>query len=95
MHQLQNKPWAAFYVLVLLFMLISLGVLAFYAIQQVAQACLVQPCIHLEFTKVLPLIYLPGSVIIFYYILLSCGFHLNHLIRIGKDGVTELGHVDY
>ena len=38
LHQLQNKPWAAFYVACIFFMLISLGVLAFYAIQQVAQA---------------------------------------------------------
>ena len=38
LHQLQNKPWAALYVACLFMMLISLGVLAFYAIQQVAQA---------------------------------------------------------
>jgi hypothetical protein len=36
--QLQNKPWAAVYVAALFFMLISLGVLAFYAIQNAAQA---------------------------------------------------------
>ena len=38
LHQLQNKPWAAFYVAAFFFMMISLGVLAFYAIQQAAQA---------------------------------------------------------
>ncbi|MEI7510182.1 MAG: quinol:cytochrome C oxidoreductase, partial [Flavobacterium sp.] len=37
-HQLQNKPWSALYVACIFFMLISLGALAFYAIQQVAQA---------------------------------------------------------
>jgi F0F1-type ATP synthase alpha subunit len=37
LHQLQNKPWAALYV-ACIFMLITKGVLAFYAIQQVAQA---------------------------------------------------------
>ncbi|KOS07664.1 quinol:cytochrome C oxidoreductase [Flavobacterium akiainvivens] len=37
-HQLQNKPWAAVYVAALFFFLISLGVLAFYAIQNAAQA---------------------------------------------------------
>jgi hypothetical protein len=36
--QLQNKPWAAVYVAALFFMLISLGALAFYAIQNAAQA---------------------------------------------------------
>ena len=38
LHQLQNKPWAALYVACIFFLLISLGVLAFYGIQQVAQA---------------------------------------------------------
>ena len=37
-HQLQNKPWSALYVACIFFMLVSLGALAFYAIQQVAQA---------------------------------------------------------
>ncbi|WP_116789605.1 quinol:cytochrome C oxidoreductase [Flavobacterium psychrotrophum] len=37
-HQLQNKPWAAVYVAALFFMLIALGALAFYAIQNAAQA---------------------------------------------------------
>lgn len=36
--QLQNKPWSALYVSALFFMLISLGALAFYAIQNAAQA---------------------------------------------------------
>jgi hypothetical protein len=36
--QLTNKPWAAVYVAALFFFLISLGVLAFYAIQNAAQA---------------------------------------------------------
>ena len=38
LHQLQNKPWAALYVACIFFLLISMGTLAFYAIQQVAQA---------------------------------------------------------
>jgi hypothetical protein len=37
LHQLQNKPWAAFYVACLFFLLFQWG-FAFYAIQQVAQA---------------------------------------------------------
>ena len=37
-YQLQNKPWAAVYVPALFFMMISLGVLAFYAIQRASQA---------------------------------------------------------
>ncbi|OIQ21759.1 MAG: quinol:cytochrome C oxidoreductase [Flavobacterium sp. MedPE-SWcel] len=38
LHQLQNKPWAALYVAALFFGLLSLGALAFYAIQNAAQA---------------------------------------------------------
>jgi uncharacterized membrane protein YkvI len=34
LHQLQNKPWAALYVACIFFMLISMGVLAFYAINK-------------------------------------------------------------
>ena len=37
-HQLQNKPWAALYVAAFFFFMISLGVLAFYAINRAAQA---------------------------------------------------------
>src|SRR5690606_23570172 len=36
--QLKNKPWSALYVAAFFFMMISLGVLAFYAIQRAAQA---------------------------------------------------------
>ena len=38
LHQLQNKPWAALYVSAFFFFMISLGTLAFYAIQRAAHA---------------------------------------------------------
>ncbi|MGB5377168.1 MAG: quinol:cytochrome C oxidoreductase, partial [Muriicola sp.] len=38
LHQLQNRPWSALYVAAFFFFMISLGVLAFYAIQRAAQA---------------------------------------------------------
>ena len=41
LHQLQNRPWSALYVAAFFFFMISLGVLAFYAIQRAAQAGLV------------------------------------------------------
>ena len=76
LHQLQNKPWSAFYVACIFFMLISLGVLAFYAIQQVAQAGW-SPVLFRVMQGITA--YLPvGSVIFFIFLLLS-GFHLNHL----------------
>ena len=37
-HQLSNKPWAALYVAAFFFFMISLGTLAFYAINRAAQA---------------------------------------------------------
>jgi hypothetical protein len=75
LHQLQNKPWAALYVACIFFMLISLGVLAFYAIQQVAQAGW-SPVLFRVMQGITA--YLPvGSVI--FFIILFCGLHLNHL----------------
>lgn len=38
LHQIHNRPWAALYVAAFFFFMISLGVLAFYAIQYAAQA---------------------------------------------------------
>lgn len=76
LHQLQNKPWAAVYVAALFFMLISLGVLAFYAIQQVAQAGW-SPVLFRVMQGITA--YLPvGSIIVF--VLLALGaFHVHHL----------------
>jgi len=38
LHYLQNRPWSALYVAALFFMFLSLGTLAFYAIQRASQA---------------------------------------------------------
>lgn len=92
LHQLQNKPWAAVYVAGLFFMLISLGALAFYAIQQVAQAGW-SPVLFRVMQGITAYL-LPGSIIVFIILLLS-GFHLNHLFVWMKDGVTEVGHENY
>ncbi|UFH47565.1 quinol:cytochrome C oxidoreductase [Flavobacterium galactosidilyticum] len=76
LHQLQNKPWSAFYVACIFFMLISLGVLAFYAIQYVSQAGW-SPVLFRVMQGITA--YLPvGSVIFFIFLVLS-GLHLNHL----------------
>jgi hypothetical protein len=37
-HQIANRPWSAFYVAAFFFMMIALGVLAFYAVQYASQA---------------------------------------------------------
>lgn len=76
LHQLKNKPWAAVYVACIFFMLISLGALVFYAIQQVAQAGW-SPVLFRVMHGISAYL-LPGSVIFFILLLLS-GFHVNHL----------------
>ena len=92
LHQLQNKPWAAFYVACIFFMLISLGVLAFYAIQQVAQAGW-SPVLFRVMQGITA--YLPvGSVIFFIFLVLS-GLHFNHLFAWMQEGVTDPNSVHY
>jgi len=75
-HQLQNKPWAALYVACIFFMLIAMGALAFYAIQQVAQAGW-SPVLFRVMQGITSYL-LPGSII-FFLLLLASGFHFNHL----------------
>ena len=76
LHQLQNKPWAAFYVACIFFMLVSLGVLVFYAIQQVAQAGW-SPVLFRVMQGISS--YLPVGSVIFFIFLILCGLHMNHL----------------
>jgi hypothetical protein len=92
LHQLQNKPWSAFYVACIFFMLVSLGVLAFYAIQQVAQAGW-SPVLFRVMQGITA--YLPVGSVIFFVLLLLCGLHFNHIFVWLGEGVTEKGHANY
>lgn len=76
LHQMQNKPWAGFYLSALYFMLISLGVLAFYAINRAAQAGW-SPVLFRVMEGITA--YLPVGGAIFFVFLLASAFHLNHL----------------
>ena len=76
LHQLQNKPWAALYVACIFFMLISVGVLAFYAIQYAAQAGW-SPILFRVMEGITAYL-LPGSII-FFVLLVLAGMHFNHL----------------
>lgn len=75
-HQLQNRPWSALYVAIFFFMMLALGVLAFYAIQHVAQAgwSIVLFRVMEGITAYLPV----GAVILFVFLVLS-GMHMNHV----------------
>ena len=76
LHKLQNKPWAALYVAALFFMMISLGTLAFYAIQRASQAGW-SPVLYRVMEGITAYL-LPGCLIVFLILVLS-GFHMNHL----------------
>lgn len=92
LHQLQNKPWAALYVACIFFLLITMGVLAFYAIQQVAQAGW-SPVLFRVMQGITA--FLPYISIIFFILLLLSGFHINHLFVWMAEGTTTPGHENY
>ena len=76
LHQLSNKPWAAVYVAAIFFLLLTMGVLAFYAIQIVSQAGW-SPVLFRVMQGITS--YLPVGSIIFFILLISSGQHFNHL----------------
>ncbi|MFL2603621.1 MAG: quinol:cytochrome C oxidoreductase [Flavobacteriaceae bacterium] len=75
-HQLSNKPWAALYVSAFFFFMISLGVLAFYAIQRAAQAGW-SPVLYRVMEGITAYL-LPGGLIVIVILILST-LHMNHL----------------
>ena len=74
--QLKNRPWSALYVAAFFFFMISLGVLAFYAIQRAAQAGW-SPLLFRVMEGITSYI-VPGGIIVFVILLLST-LHMNHL----------------
>ncbi|WP_448607672.1 quinol:cytochrome C oxidoreductase [Paenimyroides ceti] len=85
LHQLQNKPWAAVYVACIFFMLISLGILTFNAIQYAASAGW-SPVLF-RVMEGLSAYLLPGSIIFFGLLVLSSA-HINHLFIWMDDAVV-------
>lgn len=85
-HQLQNKPWSALYVACIFFLMLSMGVLAFYAIQQVAQAGW-SPVLFRVMQGLTS--YLPVGSVIFFILLILCGLHFNHIFVWLGEGVTN------
>lgn len=87
LHQLQNKPWAALYVAAFFFFMISLGALAFYAIQHAAQAGW-SPLLFRVMEGITSYL-VPGGIIVFAILLLSV-LHMNHLfVWLDADVVAE------
>ena len=94
-HQLQNKPWSALYLACIFFMLISLGVLAFYAIQQVAQAGW-SPVLFRVMQGITA--YLPVGSVLFFILLVVTGTHMfesNNLFAWMAKGITQKGSPNY
>jgi hypothetical protein len=76
LHLLQNKPWSALYVALFFFFMISLGTLAFYAIQHASQAG--WPVVLFRVMEAITA-YLPvGAILLFVFFVLS-SLHMNHL----------------
>ena len=75
-HQLSNKPWAALYVAAFFFFMVSLGTLAFYAINRAAQVG--WSPILFRVMEGITAYMLPGGLIVIFILFLS-GLHLNHL----------------
>jgi hypothetical protein len=84
--QLQNKPWAALYVAALFIFLISLGVLAFYAIQNAAQAGW-SPVLFRVMESITSYL-VPGGIIVFVLLTLS-GLHFNNLFIWMNEDVVK------
>ncbi|NNM23673.1 MAG: quinol:cytochrome C oxidoreductase [Flavobacteriaceae bacterium] len=78
LHQMQNRPWSALYIAAFFFFMISLGALAFYAIQHASQAGW-SPVLFRVMEGITA--YLPvGSIIMLVLLLLSV-FHINHIFH--------------
>ncbi|GMN12014.1 quinol:cytochrome C oxidoreductase [Croceitalea sp. MTPC9] len=86
LHQLQNRPWSALYVAAFFFFMISLGVLAFYAIQRAAQAGW-SPLLFRVMEGITAYI-VPGGIIVFVILVLST-LHMNHMFTWMDASVVE------
>jgi len=85
-HQMQNRPWASFYVALLFFLGISLLVLAFYAAQRVAQSG--WSIVLFRVMEAITANLVPTSIIMLIVIILT-GMHYNHLFAWMGEGVFD------
>ncbi|KGO80527.1 quinol:cytochrome C oxidoreductase [Flavobacterium beibuense F44-8] len=87
LQQLQNKPWAGVYVAALFFMLISLGALAFYAIQNAASAGW-SPVLFRVMEGISAYL-IPGAVIVFLLLVLGVMGSHHLFVWMDKDVVAH------
>ena len=91
-HQLQNKPWAALYVALFFFLGITLLVLAFYAIQRVAQAG--WSIVLFRVMEAITANLVPTSIVML-VIIVTAVMHMNHLFPWMAEGTFTPGHENY
>lgn len=92
LHQMQNRPWSAFYVALFFFLGISLLVLAFYAAQRVAKAG--WSIVLFRVMEAITANIVPTSIIMLIVIILSV-MHYNHLFVWMTEGTFTPGHENY
>ena len=90
--QLQNRPWSAVYIASFFFFMISLGALAFYAIQHAAQAGW-SPVLFRVMEGITA--YLPVASVIIIILLLLSVFHVNHIFHWMDPDLINPESADY
>ncbi|EAR13943.1 hypothetical protein PI23P_05577 [Polaribacter irgensii 23-P] len=92
LHQLQNRPWSAFYVALFFSLGITLLVLAFYAIQRVAQVG--WSVVILRVMEAISANLLPTSILMI-LLLAASVMHMNHLFPWMADGTVDPASENY
>jgi len=92
LHQLQNRPWAAFYVALIFFLGITLLVLAIYAIQRVAQAGWSVVLFRVMEAITANLHYVSVFMLL---VLITAFLHINHLFPWMAEGTTIKGSENF
>ena len=92
LHQVQNRPWAALYVNAIYFLIITLGVSFFLAVQHAAQAGW-SVVLHRVMEAVM--VFLPYVAFCLLLILLSSIFHFNHMFHWMVEGISDPNHTNY
>jgi len=86
LHQMQNRPWAAFFIAVFFFTMIAVCVLVFYAIQWAAQAG--WSIVLFRIMEGISAFILPGSILLFLFLVASA-MHGNHIYAWMAEGTFD------
>lgn len=92
MHQMQNRPWAAFFIAAFFTFFMSVCVLVFYAIQWAAQAG--WSIVLFRVMEGITAYILPGSILIFAFLVISA-MHGNHIYVWMSEGTFDPSSENY